>query len=62
MDERERTRTLARIARQLGASIPLVEQDHFIPCPICGQFYDMRDFTEVYYHDDSPHDPMLPDA
>lgn len=62
MDEEQRTRTLARIARQLGSDIPLVESDNFRPCGVCGQFYDVRDFTEVHYHDDTPHPPMKPDA
>jgi hypothetical protein len=62
MDEAERTRALARIARQLSDAIPVVDHDHFVRCQVCGQFYDMRDFTEVYYHDDAPHDPMKPDA
>jgi hypothetical protein len=62
MDPAERSRLLKRLARRIGAAIPVVEDDHFIACPKCGQYYDTRDFTEVWYHDDHPHPPMKPDA
>jgi hypothetical protein len=62
MEQEDRTRLLRRLAQQLGDAIPVVESDHFARCQVCGQFYDLRDFTEVYYHDDVPHDPMKADA
>jgi hypothetical protein len=41
---------------------PIEEIEHFMACPTCGQYFDLRDFTEAYYHDDDPHEPMKPDA
>ena len=58
MDEEERAKLLRRVARQLGDSMPFVQNDHFMRCAVCGQFFDLRDFTEVYYHYDGPHTPM----
>jgi len=62
MDQLERDRVLRRLARQFGDAIPVVETDHFMSCPVCGQFFDKRDFTEVYYHDEEPHSAMMADA
>jgi hypothetical protein len=41
---------------------PIEEIEHFMACPMCGQYFDLRDFTEAHYHDDTPHEPMKPDA
>lgn len=62
MEEEERTERLTRLAQQIDQVIPIVDKDHFVACPVCGQFYDVRDFIEVYYHDFEPHEPMKPDA
>lgn len=62
MDELDRNRLLARLARQFGNVIPVTETDHFLSCPVCRQFVDMRNFAEVYYHDDQPHAPRKTDG
>jgi hypothetical protein len=62
MDGLERTRLLRRLALQFGDAIPIVEGGHFMPCAVCGQFFDKRDFAEVDYHDEHPHKPMMADA
>ena len=62
MKEEERVERLRRLAQQIAQVIPVVDKDHFVSCPVCGQFYDVRDFVEVYYHDHEPHEPMKGDA
>jgi hypothetical protein len=62
MKPEQRSRLMKELAKRLSAEMPVVESDHFMRCPTCGQFYDVRDFTEVYYHDDHPHPPMKADA
>lgn len=62
MKEDIRRLALARIARELNDSIPVIDAARFRRCDVCGQFYDSLDLTEAYYHDDSPHDPMAADA
>ena len=62
MKQEERGRVMRALAKRLAREVPIVESDHFMRCPVCGQFYDVRDFTEVYYHDDHPHSPVKADA
>lgn len=37
---------------------PSDEEEHFEPCPICGQSFDMRDLAQVMHHAESNHDPL----
>lgn len=62
MKPERRTRLMQTLAKRLAEEAPVVESDYFMRCPMCGQFYDVRDDTEVYYHDDRPHPPMKADA
>lgn len=62
MKHQERSRALRALAKRLRDETPVVEADHYMRCPVCGQFFDVRDFTEVHYHDDQPHTPMKADA
>jgi hypothetical protein len=62
VNDTERAKILARLKRELRETFPVVAEDRYVSCPICGQFYDVRDFTEVYYHDDTAHKPMKADA
>lgn len=62
MEEVERSRRLAELKRRLFGSDAVVLADRYLACPVCGQFYDVQDFTEVYYHDNEPHGPMKADA
>ncbi len=62
MKRQERDKVLRQLARQLSDEEPVVEGDYFMRCPICRQFFDVRDATEVHYHDDMPHPPMKADA
>lgn len=41
---------------------PASELAHFLPCPVCGQQIDMRDFRQVTYHADPEHEPLELDA
>jgi hypothetical protein len=50
------------LRRYLEIALPVIETNQFVRCEVCGQFYDMRDFVEVWYHDDEPHLPMKADA
>ena len=60
--QEDRTERLRRLAQQFDQVLLLVDKDHFMRCPVCGQFYDVRDFVEVYYHDYEAHEPMKGDA
>ncbi|MES1218186.1 MAG: hypothetical protein ABUT20_21960 [Bacteroidota bacterium] len=31
--------------------LPVAEKKHFIECPLCHDFVNMRNLSEVYYHD-----------
>ena len=62
MKEEARKQALERIAKELMDQIPVAEAGRFVSCAVCGRFYDTLDFTEVHYHDDTPHEPMKADA
>jgi|GEM_PF-2963482 len=62
MEEAERTRRLTELKRRLFGADATILGDRYMACPVCGQFYDVQDFTEVYYHDNEPHLPMKADA
>ena len=37
---------------------PTDESSHFYRCLHCGQSVDMRDFGEVFHHEDEIHQPL----
>ena len=42
-----------------GRDIP--EEQHFYPCPYCGQKVDQRDLRQVLWHEGPGHEPLEPD-
>ncbi len=36
---------------------PVDEVEHFMNCGACGQSFDMRDLSEVFYHEELDHKP-----
>ena len=40
------------------ATVKEKEKEHFMKCGICGQYFDMRDLTQVIYHEQIPHRPV----
>ncbi|TPN58626.1 hypothetical protein FJ976_01575 [Mesorhizobium sp. B1-1-9] len=39
-----------------GEDIP--EEQHFYPCPYCGQKVDQRDLRQVFWHEGPGHEPL----
>jgi hypothetical protein len=42
--------------------IVIDERQHFYTCPSCGQSVDMRDLSQVLWHEQPGHTPLEPDA
>lgn len=42
-----------------GEKIP--EDQHFYPCPSCGQMVDQRDLRQVFWHEKPEHEPLEPE-
>jgi len=38
------------IGKRVGGE-PKSEADHFMKCPTCGGYFDMRDLAQVFAHD-----------
>ena len=38
---------------------PLAEAEHFYVCSVCGQAVDMRQLTDVLYHEELRHKPQV---
>jgi hypothetical protein len=56
---------LEPVMRDLSSTEALQEREpdqHHYQCPICGQTVDRKDLEQVYYHDDTPHDPRAASA
>jgi hypothetical protein len=62
METEDRPRKLEQLRQQLETALPLIEADQFMRCAVCGQFYDVRDFVEVWHHNEEPHHPLKADA
>lgn len=62
MEQSERERRLGQLKRRLLGSEEVKLVDRYMSCPVCGQFYDVQDLTEVYHHGDAPHSPMRAQA
>ena len=62
MEKDPRSRRLELLRHHLEIALPVIEPGKFVQCEVCGQFYDARDFVEVWYHDDEPHERMKADA
>ncbi len=58
---------MARPTREVGIVKPGVcvsheitdESQHFCPCASCGQLFDMRDLSDVMYHEEPDHKPKV---
>jgi len=37
---------------------PASEAEHFMKCPGCGQYFDMRNLGDAFYHDEEGHAPL----
>jgi hypothetical protein len=56
---------LEPVMHDLSSTEALQEREpdqHHYQCPICGQTVDRKDLEQVYYHDDTPHDPRAASA
>jgi len=45
------------IGKRLGKPV-VDESEHFMNCGACGQAFDMRDLSQVFYHEEPDHKPL----
>jgi len=51
-----------RIDQESGKPIEVEEHEHFYVCRACGQSVDMRDFGQIFHHEEDGHEPLRLDA